>query len=70
MVVQGKYNEITTRQTENGVVCLVRRQGYSGVKEFVFTDKKDLLDFIGDNFIDAEEMAQLEDEKRKEHKEK
>jgi len=59
------YRQITILQTENGVICREKRADSFGSKEFVFNDKKDLFDFIGDNFVDAEEVAQLEDKERK-----
>ena len=64
------YRELTILQAENGVIIREKRADNFGSKEFVFNDKKDLTDFINDNFVDAEEVAQMEDETNQpEHKE-
>lgn len=66
------YREVTILQVDNGVIVREKRADTFGSTEWVFNDKKDLTDFINDNFVDAEEVAQMEDEKNKkaEHNEK
>ena len=68
---QRVYREITILQVDNGVICREKRSDSFGSREWVFNSKKDLTDFINDNFVDAEEVKKLEaEEKRINHNEK